>query len=495
MTIHRRAFLGAAAAPLAGCATWPKPAAGDDLAWLDATAVAQLIRRGQITAAEATAAAIERTRALDPRLGFLVTPGFDRALEQATVREDGPFAGQPILIKDLNDVAGLPTRWGSRATDGIPPSRETEGTAAAVLAAGFTAIGKSATPEYGFLPTTEPMAFAPTRNPWNPAHSAGGSSGGAAAAVAAGVIPVGHASDGGGSIRIPASCCGLFGLKPSRARVIGDRDGPTELSVELCVSRSVRDSAALLAAVEVSLLAAVEAPRRMPAVGMVTSPLNRKLRVGFVTDDPLGRPAHPDVRAGVDAAARLMESLGHDVEPTRWPMDATTFTEDFLNLWAEGASRTVGFLARRTSAEQAERELEPFTLGLARRRAGLSQEAFEASVGRLVRGGQIYLTWFDAYDVVLTPVLASPPPPLGHLAPDVPFDTLVERLSAYVAYTPINNVAGNPAMSVPLAWSREGLPIGVQFAARVGDERTLLELAYQLEAAQPWARRRPAVRA
>ncbi|HYE42231.1 MAG TPA: amidase family protein, partial [Caulobacteraceae bacterium] len=421
MRFSRRAFLvGAAAAPLSACATGQLSGLPRDLAWLDGVGTADLIRKREITAAEAVSTAIERARTLNPRLNFLVAVDFERAAATAAdPLPAAPFAGVPILIKDLNDVGGLPTRWGSRATEGVPPARETEATAAAVLAAGFTAIGKSATPEYGFLPTTEPLAFGPTRNPWAPARSAGGSSGGAAAAVAAGVIPVGHASDGGGSIRIPASCCGLFGLKPSRARVIGDRNGPTELGVELAVTRSVRDSAALLASVERG-----GAGASYPKVGLVTDPLNRKLRIGFITVDPLGQPAEPDVRDGVAATARLLAGLGHEVEETRWAMAGATLTEDFLNLWSEGAARAIAATARHMPRARAEEAMEPFTLGLYRRRTALSDHEFEASVKRLIETCNAHLAWYQRYDVVLSPVLASAPPPIGYLAPDVPFDTL-----------------------------------------------------------------------
>lgn len=493
MTMHRRAFLAsAAAAPLVAVA--PKVSAlARDLTWIDATETASLIRKREISAAEAVGAAIERVEAVNPRLNFLVTPDFERAMTRATAPNGtpGPFAGAPILIKDLNDVEGLPTRSGSRATHGIPAAPRTEARAGGVIAAGFNAIGKSATPEFGFLPTTEPLAFAPTRNPWNPDHSSGGSSGGAAAAVAAGALPLSHATDGGGSIRIPAACCGLFGLKTSRGRSIGESFGPTDLSVSLCVSRTVRDSAAFLASVE-----RTDREAQYEPVGLISRPSSRKLKIGFLLIDPLGHRPTPEVADAVEQTALLLEQLGHDAQPMAgWPMDASTFSDDFLNLWGEGGRQVVEAVNAKAGPGVAEKALEPFTLALAARRGSLSAEAFGASVGRLIAAGRSYLGAFRHFDVVMTPVLDSTAAPLAFVSPEVAWDTLLERLRTYVGYTPLNNVAGNPAMSVPLAWSEAGLPIGVHFAADVGKERILLELAYQLEQARPWADRRPSVHA
>jgi amidase len=305
------------------------------------------------------------------------------------------------------------------------------------------------------------------------------------------VLPLSHATDGGGSIRIPAACCGLFGLKPSRGRVIGDPDRPVALSVSLCLSRTVRDSAAFLASVEQTGQAAPFAP-----VGLVSRPSTRKLKIGFITIDPLGHQAGPEVAQAVEQTAQLLEALGHDAHPMeRWPMDASHFTEDFLNLWAEGGKEAVDAVTAQAGPGIAERTLEPFTLGLAARFAGLSPDAIDTSIGRLIASARIYLAAFKTYDVILTPVLDRPAPPLGWIAPDVEMAALVQRLTDYVGYTPLNNVAGNPAMSVPIAMSTEGLPIGVQFAADIGQERMLLELAYQLEAAKPWIGRRPPIHA
>lgn len=494
MVFNRRAFLAASAAlPAAACASnagVPLSRAADELAWIDATATADLIRKREITAREAVAAAIERCEALNPQLNFLVTKDYERALALADQPRSGPFAGTPLLVKDLNDVAGVPTRWGSRVTAAAPIPQTTDPTIEAYVRAGFIPFGKTQTPEYGFLPTTEPVAFGPARNPWNVARSTGGSSGGSAAATAAGVVPVGHANDGGGSVRIPASCCGLFGLKPTRGRTIGDKVGPLELSTEQCVARSVRDAAAVFAAIE-----RTGPDANLPPVGFVTTAVDRRLKIGFTTSDPMGRTADRDVAEGVMATAALLSSMGHAVEEAAWPMGGEQFADDFTALWTVGAARLVAGLTQQLGRAPGEAELEPFTLGLARMNAEYPRDAFDLIGQRLVAAGQKYLSWYDTYDVVLTPVLASAPPEIGHLAPTVDFETLKARLRDYVGYTPVQNLAGNPAMSVPLWWTRERLPVGMHFSARTGGERTLFELAYQLEAARPWARKRPTISA
>lgn len=460
----------------------------------DAVDIADRIRRKEVSALEVVETAVRDAEALDGALGVLVTSDFDRAIDKARRLDQGagdpgaPFAGVPFLVKDLNDYAGLPTRSGSRAMLGLPPARSQDGYCDAVDRAGLIVIGKSATPEYGFLPTTEPVAFAPTRNPWNLAHSSGGSSGGAAAATAAGIVPFAHANDGGGSIRIPAANCGLFGLKPSRGRMIPSRPAlrAVDLAVEHCVSRGVRDSAVLFAATE-------QADGPLPAVGVVTGPGSRRLRVGLITETMLGVQPDPEVRKAAENAARLMESLGHTVEPTRWPADGAVFAMDFLAIWASGAAELVDFVAQTIGRQPDETLLEPFTLAMAELVRQMPAGGLEQSVARLTADGRAYDRWFDQYDVILSPVLGKPPAPLGWVAPTVSIPDLTERLNAYVGYTTLHNVAGAPAMSVPLHWTADGLPVGVQFAGRVGDERTLFELAYELQGAQPWSWRKPPV--
>ena len=489
---------GLAAAPLALAATSalaraaPPPASP----WPDATEMADRIRKGQMSAAEAVQTAIDRAEALQGRLNFLVNSDFDRALAKARAgTPPGPFGGVPFLVKDLYDYVGLPTRNGSASGFLAPgPATSQEPIFDAFDRAGLITIGKSATPEYGFLPTTEPVVFGPTRNPYDPSRSSGGSSGGAAVAVAAGVVPVAQASDGGGSIRIPASCCGVFGLKPSRGRMVGTHEETrvSDLSVKHVLTRSVRDSAAFFALTEDA------APgSRFPPVGLVAGPGKRKLRVGYLLANGSGHSPSPEVVRATQASADLVARLGHHVEPVALPYDGAQFIQDFLLLWASGAAELAGALRQATGRKVDERLLDPFTLGMATMAAQAPAGAVGQAIQRLEANALAYDTWFVArqLDVVLSPVLSSAPPPLGEVGPAVPFDVLVARLIEYVGYTPIHNVAGAPSMSVPLNWTETGLPIGTMFSARRGAERTLFELAYQLEAARPWAAHIPPIHA
>jgi len=307
------------------------------------------------------------------------------------------------------------------------------------------------------------------------------------------VVPFAHASDGGGSIRIPSSCCGLFGLKPSRGRMAGSREETkiSDIGVDHVVTRSVRDSAVMFAATEDSGPGAIH-----PPVGLITAPLKRRLRVGLLIEGGTGKAPDPEVRAATEAAVKLMESLGHRVVPTRWPM-SQSFIDDFLLLWASGAQGLADGLAKALGHPPTRDQLEAFSLGMADMAARAPKDALPQALERLNTAALAYDPWFvsQRFDVVLSPVLATPPPLLGFVGPDVPFDTLIARLIDYVGYTPYHNVVGAPAMSVPLNWTPSGLPVGTMFAARVGDEGLLLQLAYQLEAAHPWADKAPPIRA
>jgi amidase len=319
-------------------------------------------------------------------------------------------------------------------------------------------------------------------------RSSGGSSGGAGAATAAHVVPFAHASDGGGSIRIPASCCGLFGLKVSRGRTLATDPGhfPISLSVQLCVSRSVRDSAALLAAVEGT-------GAGLPPVGMVRGPSDRRLRIGLVIDSVTGGKPDPEVAAATEEMAALLEDLGHTVERTAWPAELVGMADPFLLTWSKGAANLLAEAATRLGHTPGLDEVEPFSLAMASIVAMAPAGAVEQAVAYLNTLGGPYGAWLSRHDVILSPVLSTPPIPLGWLAPDLPVETMAERLPAYVGYTTPANVVGAPAMSVPGAWSTAGLPIGAQFQAAVGDEATLLALAYEIEAARPWRDRRPGI--
>lgn len=462
-----------------------------DMADWDATETAAAIRSGTVSAIEVVDAAIARAEALNPKLNFLVTDDFERARQRARdPLGDGAFAGVPFLIKDLDDFVGLPTRLGTRATAGVAAATRQAPLTDAMLATGLNPIGKSATPEHGFLPTTEPLAFGPTRNPWDSTRSAGGSSGGAASATAAHVVPFAHASDGGGSIRIPASCCGLFGLKTSRGRTLATDPGhfPMPLSVQLCVSRSVRDSATLLAAVEAK-------DSGLPPVGLISGPSPRRLRIGLVLDSVSGQSPDPEVATAIEGMAALLGELGHQVEPTTWPAAIVGMSDAFLLTWSQGAANLLAEDGRRLGHAPGIEDVEPFSLAMAAIIAGAPEGAVDQAVAYLTSLRGVYDAWLMQFDMILSPVLSLPPPEIGWLAPDLPVEPMAERLTRYVGYTTPYNVVGAPAMSVPGAWSAAGLPIGAQFGAPVGGEAALLALAFELEEARPWAGRRPPIRA
>jgi amidase len=465
----------------------PSDALGND----DATGLAARIRNGEISAGEALEAAIARSERVNGELNFIAEPLYELGRARAQAELSGPFAGVPTLIKDLMPMVGQPTRYGSRAfanfrPDEQPPYMD------ALLASGLVPFGKSTTPEFGLTATTETLLQGATKNPWDTSRSSGGSSGGAAVAVAARVVPIAHASDGGGSIRIPASCNGLFGLKPSRGRsVSGGRPDPgVDISVNGCVSRSVRDTAAWLAVTEARGHGATFAP-----VGVVSGPSTQRLRIVVDIPNALGNDPDPEVRAGVEAAAELCRALGHDVRERRAPIDGTQFSADFILLWANGALEVANLVRSMAPAGvPMEALLEPLTLELAAHATAQGPAGLEAAITRLRAVEQQYASMFTDADVYLTPVLAKPPVPLGEID-GAKGMAVFATLSDYVGYTPLQNVAGAPAMSVPLAWSQGGLPIGIHFSAPKGEERRLLELAYELEQARPWASRKPAVNA
>ena len=489
--VSRRRFLestlaAGAALALPGCAL-RLGGGGTRLVDLDAWESAERVRRGELTPTELVEAAIARIERTEPVVRAIVTPFPEHALElAATARRDAPFAGVPYLIKDLSDYAGFRTARGSRAfVQYVSP--ETSPYIEAAVRAGFLPLGKSATPEFGALPTTEPLAFESTRNPWNLEYSAGGSSGGAGAAVAAGMVPCAQASDGGGSIRIPASNCGLFGLKVTRGRNVGAMTGPLALPTNGCISWTVRDTAAHLAVTEQPAGAGPLAP-----VGLVAGPSGRARRIGLVLIGTNGQGPTPEVEAAVRDTAALCESLGHHVEEVTPPETATSQGDALMDYTSGGLAVLADRLAQGLGRAPDEREFEPWLLGQIAHRRALSPERIAASEAFLKRQAADVRAMFDTWDVLLMPVLGTRPAKLGWLrsSPDRSFRELLERSKRYVAYTTLFNVSGNPAMSVPLHWTDDGLPIGSQLAAAMGDERTLLELAYELEAARPWRPRK-----
>ena len=455
---------------------------------LDAVGIAGLIRSGDVSAREVTEAAIARAESVNPQLNAIQLETYRQALEDAdrltvVAAESAPFSGVPTFIKDNTDLAGLPTDQGSLAVNSRP-ARETAPFAKQLLAQGYTVLGKSTLPEFGFNATTEYQDRPPTRNPWNTDFSSGASSGGAAALVAAGVVPIAHANDGGGSIRIPAAACGLVGLKPTRGRVIDAAEAksmPVNIISNGVVTRSVRDTAQFMAAAETYFH-----DPRFPRIGLVEGPSAKRLRIGLILDSVTGQPTDVDTRAAVNDTARLLESLGHTVVEAPLPVDEK-FTDDFTLYWGMLAFATRNFGKKVMGPDFDKTKTDDFTNGLAR----LFRRQIHKTPGairRLKRAEKSYVASFSNYDLVLSPTLGSTTPRLGHLAPDVPFAELMPRLVAYAAFTPLNNIAGSPAISLPLGTSSEGMPIGVHFSAPHGGERALLEIAFELEAAKPFAR-------
>ena len=473
------------------------PSKEDPFAALDATAMADLVRRKEAKPVELVEAAIGRIERLNPRVNAVCDTFFTRALERARgPLADGPFRGVPFLLKDLIAYEGEELTYGSRFfRENV--ARETDVLVRRMEAAGLVMLGKTNTCEFGLLPTTEPALHGPTRNPWSLEHSAGGSSGGAAAAVAAGMVPMAHASDGGGSIRIPAACCGLFGLKPSRGRN-AERPDPRwhGLSVEHCVSRSVRDSARLL---DATLGPApgdrwwCPAPKRPFEEEVGADP--GSLRIAFTTTSFTGKKAHADCVAAVDSAAKLLEELGHHVEEAAPEIDGRAFGDAFLLLWAAIPGAVLTMASKRLGHPPPREAFEPFTWGLAGLDARHHPSDLSLAYGVMDRVGYTMADFHERYDVLLTPVLGAPPVQIGEIDQEKPFEEVRSQLLDYVAFTPMFNVTGAPAMSVPLHRNEAGLPIGCHFVAPYAGEATLLRLAAQLEAARPWAGRRPPVSA
>ena len=456
----------------------------DCLGDLDAVGVARRIAAGEISPAEAARAALARIDAVEPRLSAVAVDDRERGLRRAEADEfTGAFAGVPTLAKNNIDVEGIPTLHGSAAVANVP-AREDDPTARELIGAGFNILGASTLPAFGLTATTEFVDREPTRNPWNTDYSCGASSGGAAALVAAGAVPIAHANDGGGSIRIPAASCGLVGLKPTRGRVAQSTEMkglPIDLIGNGVVSRSVRDTAYYFADLERQGRAT-----SLPPIGLVEGPSQRRLRIALINSTVTGRLLDDDTDRELTATVELLESLGHRVTTIPIPVDRAFITQftDYWSLLGFGLDRfggmTIGKGFDRT-------RLDDFTRGLSRSFARHFYRVPGSIIG-LKRADARFRKTFDDFDVILSPTLAHRVPEIGFLAPDGDFDEVLARLVDYVAFTPANNTNGTPAVSLPLGQTSDGLPLGLHFSADHGDERTLLELSYELEAAKPFAR-------
>src|SRR3954451_194300 len=475
----------------------------DDLARLDATAQAELVRKGEVSPPELVDAAIERIEASNGELNAVIHKLYDEGREAASGDlPDGPFRGVPFLLKDLGAAfAGQPLHMGTQyLKDADFRAPVDTHLAERFRRAGFVTIGKTNTPELGILPTTEPKAYGPRRNPWDVSRSTGGSSGGSAAAVASGMVPVAHATDGGGSIRIPASECGLFGLKPTRQRIsegplIGDN--MSGLTVELVVSRSVRDTAAILDAVHGPAPGDpyVAPPPERPYVDELDADPG-KLRIGLITDPVADETPQQEVVDAARDAGELLDSLGHEVEE----VDLSGFAQiddlipTFMVRWASGQAAAIAQISLALGREITADDVEPLTWALAEMGNEVTGGQYLAAVGQHQLLSRMVAGLHDAYDLILTPTLGEVPPPLGTFddsGPD-PLDA-IRRAGLTAAFTALCNVTGQPAISVPLHWSDEGLPIGTQLIAAYAGEDLLLRVAAQLERAHPWADRPPPV--
>lgn len=455
-----------------------------ELVRTDGLGLAARIKQGELSAKEAVEAAISRIELMNGSINAVVTKAFDRAISRAEKGVgDGPFAGVPYFLKDLLDYEGVRITQGSalfkdQISNWTPPY------VAATEASGLNIMGKTNTPEFGLLATTESLLLGACKNPWNLEHSTGGSSGGSAAAVASGMLPLAQASDGGGSIRIPASCCGVFGLKPSRGRMLqtSKESMPGDIGVRHCVSRSVRDSAMLFSTTEMKGKDAVLSP-----TGYVSKPFNRRLKIAFNTKNYFGDEPDAEIKAALENTAALCADLGHEIVPVHNPVNGEVFMDAFLTVWASGPAQLKAMVEKQTNtAVENTGLLEPWTIGLADFFLRKPKDALAKALGVFAQVTTETENFFKGYDVWLTPVLKTAPPKLGEQAPTVPFATLYDRTINYVSYTPLHNAVGTPAMSVPLGWSASGLPIGSQFAAPLGKEGLLFSLAYQLEEARPW---------
>jgi amidase len=464
----------------------------------DAMGLAALVVRKDVTPLELVDAAISRAEALNPVLNAIVYRTFERARDHAkheNLRET-PFKGVPFLLKDiLARTTDAPTRAGSSFVPNQPAPYDAEITAR-FRRAGLISLGKTNVPEFGLLPITEPKLYGPARNPWNPLYSTGGSSGGSAAAVAAGIVPLAHANDGGGSIRIPAACCGLVGLKPTRGRNplgpdLGDALGG--LVAEHVVSRSVRDTALALDAVSGPDLGDpyVAPPPQRPFIEALREG-GPRLKIAFTRRGLAGEMLQADCIAAVESAAELCAGLGHEVAEDAPSIDDAAASQAFLTIFCAGLAMVIDATALLTGQKATEDHVEGLTWGFYRMGKAIGASQYMMAWLRLQQMSRLVARWHVRWDVWLTPTLGAPPLPLGSIdTTQSDVAKALEAVSNYAPITPLQNATGQPAINLPLYWSSTGLPIGVQFVGRFGEEATLLGLAAELERARPWDRRRP----
>jgi amidase len=470
-----------------------------ELVWADATAQAELVAKGEVTPIELCEAAIGRIEAVNPQLNAVIHRLYDKARAAAAGDlPDGPFRGVPFLLKDLGATSeGDPYHAGSAVLRdaGFVADHDTF-VAAKFKQAGFVVVGRTNTPELGSTITTEPLAYGPCRNPWNLDHSTGGSSGGSAAAVASGCVPAAHANDGGGSIRIPASECGLVGLKPSRGRVSHGPDiGEAWMgaTIDHCVTRTVRDSAAVLDAIAGYMPGdPYTAPPPAASFAAAVGAAVPRLRVGLLDHPAMeGFAGHPECAAAVRDAGRLLESMGHSVtESHPAALGEAEFQTRFITIVSAATAAAVDLWSTLLGRTVKGAELEPGNAMFDEIGRGVSAPSYLAAVDWLHAYSRRVAAWWQDFDLLVSPVIAAPPPPIGWLTDEAEG---LQRVVSLLQYTAQFNVTGQPAISLPLHMTAGGLPVGVQFVAAYGREELLLSLAAALEEAAPWRDRHPAV--
>lgn len=461
----------------------------------DGIALAALVAKKKLSPLELVDEAIRRAEALNPKINAVVHATFERAREHARGRlPDGPFRGVPFFLKDiLGATTEAPTRQGSAFIPDVPSPHDSE-LVRRFRASGAISLGKTNVPEFGLIPTTESRLYGPARNPWNLAHSAGGSSGGSAAAVAARIVPFAHANDGGGSIRIPASACGLVGLKPTRGRnPLGPDLGDVMngLVGDHIVSRSVRDTAVMLDAVSGPDLGdPYAAPPPVRPYAEELKGRGKKLRVAFTLRSMQGGKFHPDVTAAVKHAARLCAELGHDVSEDSPQFEDLTMP--FMAIWSSGLAMLVDGVGMMTMRTPRQGDFEGLTWGLYQMGKSISAAQYQMAWFQIQRQARAIAQWHRNVDVFLTPTLGQPPLELGVVdTSETDVMKAFAPIISYVPYTAVQNATGQPALNLPLFWNKAGLPTGVQFVGRFGEEGVLIRLAAQLEKAAPWAHRKP----
>ena len=499
----RRDFLLAAASlTVAAESTLAAGVSRGEFAKYDGLGLAELVKTKQVTPLELVDEVARRIDRVNSKINAVLVKNFDfeKARDRAKAGAgSGPFAGVPVMLKNLTQYKDARIDSGSRLiarylAKNNNPAEPSSPLVDAMERSGMIVTGITNAPEFGLIDTTEPVLHGATRNPWNTGRTAGGSSGGTAAAIASGIVPLAHGNDGGGSIRIPSCQCGVFGLKPTRGRELGNGGmgggvDALNISSDLCLSRSVRDTAAFLNVVENK-----NNPSLQP-VGYITGPSKKRLKIALVLETFDGKMPDPAVEKAIRAVARLCDQLGHHVEESKLDINGPEFIDAFIGFWASDTVALEGQVAKLLGPDTKPADvLEPWTLGLIdlgktrgpKACAERAIKAFGDASARLEKT-------FQSYDIILSPVMRLPPYPIGDHAPTVEFKTLLPRVLDVVGYTPLHNAVGSTAMSVPLEWTSDGLPIGSQFAAWKGGEPTLLQLAYELEAAHPWAGKHPRI--